>query len=88
VCALLHRISPWLVCECAALRRIGFFAGDCSCLFVSLRCLHAGVTAALQWECGVVLRVLLVAAAIAGSLLLVRHVSCDRACRSRGVALL
>jgi hypothetical protein len=29
------------------------FAVDCSCLCVSLRCVHACVTAALQWGSGV-----------------------------------
>jgi hypothetical protein len=51
---------------------------------------HACVTAALQWEA--VARVLsaAAAAAIAGSPCYapVRDVSCDRACRSRSVALL
>ena len=56
-----------------------------------MRCVHACVTAALAWGSGVA-RVLsvAVAAAAAGSSCdaLVRHVSCDRACRSRSVALL
>ena len=82
--------SLWLLCDCAALRAI-VFAVDCSCLCVSLRCVQACVTAALQWGSGVA-RVLSVAAAaaVAGSpcWALVRRVSCDRACRSRSVALL
>ncbi len=49
-CALLHRVSLWLLCDCAALRAV-----DCSCLCVPLRCVHACVTTALHWESGVVL---------------------------------
>ncbi len=55
-CALLHGVSPWL-CDCATLRGIVFIVVDCSCACVSLRCVHACVTAALQRESGVALRV-------------------------------
>jgi hypothetical protein len=55
-CALLHRVSLWLVCDCAALRGI-VSAVDCSCVCVSLRCVHACVTAALQCVSGAALRV-------------------------------
>jgi hypothetical protein len=53
-------------------------AVDCSCVCVSLRCVHACVTAALQWEWCCVARVLWVAAAAAGSPCnaLVQLVSC------------
>ncbi len=76
-CALLHRVSLWLVCDGAALRGI-VSAVDCSCVCVSLRCVHACVSAALQWERCCVARVLWVAAAVAGSpcYALVRLVSC------------
>ncbi len=65
-CALLHRVSLWLVCDGAALRGI-VSAVDCPCVCVSLRCAHACVSAALQWgERCCVARVLWVAAAVAG----------------------
>jgi hypothetical protein len=85
-CASLHRVSLWLLCDGALLRGI-VFAVNCSCVCVLRRCVHACVTAVLQWGC---LRVFSGAAAFAGSHCceLVRHVSCDRACRSRSVALL
>jgi hypothetical protein len=53
-CALLHRVSLWLVCDCAALRGI-VSAVDCVC--VSLRCVHGCVTAALQCVSGAALHV-------------------------------
>ncbi len=51
---LLHRVSLWLVCDGAALREI-VCAVDCSCVCVSLRCIHACVTAALQCVSGAAL---------------------------------
>jgi hypothetical protein len=42
----LHRVSLWLLCDGAALRGI-VSAVDCSCVCVSLRCVHSCVTAAL-----------------------------------------
>ena len=54
--AALRSASLWLVCDCAAQRAI-VFAVDCSCLCVSLRCVHACVTAALQSKGGLVVRV-------------------------------
>ncbi len=50
------RVSLWLACDCAALRGI-VCAVDCSCVRVSLRCVHACVIAAVQWEGGAALRV-------------------------------
>jgi hypothetical protein len=64
-CALLHRVSLWLVCDDAALRGI-VSAVDCSCVCAS-RCVHSCVSAAMQWEWCCVARVLWVAAAVAGS---------------------
>jgi hypothetical protein len=55
-CALLHRVLLWLVRDGAGLRGI-VFAVDCLCVCVSLRCVHACVSAALQWEGGAALRV-------------------------------
>ncbi len=52
------RVSLWLLCYGAALRVI-VSAVDCSYVCVSPRCVHACVTAALQWESGVALCVFL-----------------------------
>jgi hypothetical protein len=54
-CASLHRVSLLLLCDGAALRGIVSVV-DCSCACVSVRCVHACVTAALQWWSGAALR--------------------------------
>ncbi len=70
-CALLHRVSLWLVCDGAALRGI-VSAVDCSCVY-GVCCRRVAVC-----ERCCVARVLWVAAAVAGSpcYALVRLVSC------------
>jgi hypothetical protein len=80
-CALLHRVSLWLVCDCAALRGI-VSAVDCSCVCVSLR-------ARVHYRCvavGVVLRCACVVGGCGGRWQSVHRTSATRVLC--GVALL